>query len=179
MVLYRRNRVHGGTYFFTVTLRNRSLTLLVDWIDELRESVRETRREKPFHIDAWVVLPEHLHAVWTLPPGDDDYSNRWKCIKARFTHRLVMAGLPLARNSRNEYDLWQRRFWEHTLRDDSDFARHVDYIHFNPVKHGLVTHVKDWPHSTFHRWVKAGHYNENWAAPPAAMAHDGIYQTLD
>ena len=178
MVLYRRNRVPGGTYFFTVTLRNRSLTLLVDWIDELRESVRETRREKPFHIDAWVVLPEHLHAVWTLPPVDDDYSNRWKRIKARFTHLLVMAGLPLARNSRNEYDLWQRRFWEHTLRDVSDFARHVDYIHYNPVKHGLVEQVKDWPHSTFHRWVKAGHYDENWAAPPAAMAHDGINQIV-
>jgi putative transposase len=163
MVLYRRNRVPGGTYFFTVTLRNRSSSLLVDGIEELRESVRETRRDKPFHIDAWVVLPEHLHAVWTLPPGDDDYSDRWKRIKARFTHRLVEAGLPIARNARNEYDLWQRRFWEHTLRDESDFARHVDYVHYNPVKHDLVEHVKDWPYSTFHRYVRSGVYPVDWA----------------
>jgi len=108
MVMYRRNRIPGGSYFFTVTLRNRNLSLLVDWIDELRESVRETRRERPFHIDAWVVLPEHLHAVWTLPPGDADYSDRWKRIKTSFTHRLIVAGLPIARNARNEYR-WMRR----------------------------------------------------------------------
>ena len=162
MVLYRRNRVPGGAYFFTVTLRNRKTSLLVDWIDDLRESVRETRRENPFHIDAWVVLPEHLHAVWTLPPGDDDYSGRWKRIKGRFTHRLNVAGLPISRNKRNEYNLWQQRFWEHTLRDESDFARHVDYVHYNPVKHGLVKHVRDWPYSSFHRYVRSGIYPADW-----------------
>jgi len=156
--------VPGGAYFFTVTLRNRKTSLLVDWIDDLRESVRETRRENPFHIDAWVVLPEHLHAVWTLPPGDDDYSGRWKRIKGQFTHRLIVAGLPISQNTRNEYNLWQRRFWEHTLRDESDFARHVDYVHYNPVKHGLVRQVRDWPHSSFHRYVSSGIYLADWGA---------------
>jgi putative transposase len=173
MVLYRRNRIPGGTYFFTVTLRNRNLSLLVDWIGDLRESVRETLREKPFRIDAWVVLPEHLHAVLTLPPGDSDYSGRWKRIKGRFTHRLVAAGLPIAKNERNEYGLWQRRFWEHTIRDESDFARHVDYVHYNPVKHGLVEQVKDWPYSTFHRYVESGIYPVDWAE--AVVQHESEY----
>ncbi len=171
--MYRRNRIPGGTYFFTVTLRNRNLSLLVDWIGDLRESVRETLREKPFRIDAWVVLPEHLHAVLTLPPGDSDYSGRWKRIKGRFTHRLVAAGLPIAKNERNEYGLWQRRFWEHTIRDESDFARHVDYVHYNPVKHGLVEQVKDWPYSTFHRYVESGIYPVDWAE--AVVQHESEY----
>lgn len=162
MVLYRRNRVPGGTYFFTVTLWNRRSSLLVDRIDDLRESVRHVLREKPFRIDAWVVLPEHLHAVLTLPPGDDDYSGRWKFIKGRFTHRLVAAGLPIAKNKRGEYALWQGRFWEHTIRDEADFAHHVDYVHYNPVKHGWVRRVRDWPYSTFHRDVAAGICPADW-----------------
>ncbi|MDD5033816.1 MAG: transposase [Methylococcaceae bacterium] len=162
MVLYRRNRVAGGTYFFTVNLRNRSLSLLVDRIDDLRELVRYALRKKPFRIDAWVVLPEHLHAVWTLPPDDDDYSGRWKLIKGRFSHRLAKAGLPIEKNERGEYNLWQSRFWEHTIRDESDFAHHVDYIHYNPVKHGHVTRVMDWPYSSFHRFVKLGVYSNDW-----------------
>ena len=166
MVLYRRNRVPGGTYFFTVTLRNRTLSLLVDRIDDLRESVRKVLRDKPFQIDAWVVLPEHLHAVLTLPPGDDDYSGRWKLIKGRFSHALAKAGIPIEKNLRGEYNLWQGRFWEHTIRDENDFARYVDYIHYNPVKHGLVNRVEDWPYSTFHRYVKAGMYPADWAHGP-------------
>jgi putative transposase len=162
MVLYRRNRVAGGTYFFTVTLRDRRLSLLVDWIDDLRESVRYALRKKPFRIDAWVVLPEHLHTVWTLPPGDDNYSDRWKLIKGNFSRSLVKAGLPIAQNLRGEYQLWQSRFWEHTIRDDADFAHHIDYIHYNPVKHGLVERVRDWPYSTFHRHVEAGIYPLDW-----------------
>jgi putative transposase len=163
MVLYRRNRVPGGTYFFTVTLRNRNSSLLVDRIHDLRESVRRALRKKPFHIEAWVVLPEHLHAVWTLPPGDYNYSGRWKLIKGRFSHNLAKAGIPIKKNPRGEYLLWQRRFWEHTIRDETDFAHHVDYIHYNPVKHGLVKQAKDWPYSTFHRNVKMGIYTLNWA----------------
>jgi putative transposase len=162
MVLYRRNRVPGGTYFFTVTLRNRSSTLLVDHIDLLRESVRFARRKKPFHIDALVVLPEHLHAVLTLPPGDYDYSGRWKMIKSHFSHALAKTGIPIKKNKRGEYALWQSRFWEHTIRDETDFAHHVDYVHYNPVKHGLVRQVRDWPYSTFYLYVQLGFYPLDW-----------------
>jgi len=172
MVLYRRNRVEGGTYFFTVTLQNRKSSVLVDWIDELRECVRSVLREIPFHIDAWVVLPEHLHTVWTLPPGDDDYSNRWKLIKGRFTRRLVKAGLPISKNERGEYDLWQGRFWEHTIYDEADYARHIDYIHYNPVKHGWVKRVSDWPYSTLHQYVEKGIYPADWGNTYSEPSND-------
>lgn len=163
MASYRRNRVAGGTYFFTVTLGNRNRLLLVDYIEDLRKSVRDVRREHSFHIEAWVVLPEHLHAIWTLPLEDVDYSTRWKRIKRQFTYyRLVEAGVTVKKNRRGEYDLWQNRFWEHTIRNESDFTRHFDYIHYNPVKHGLVKRVRDWPYSTFHRYVKAGIYPADW-----------------
>ena len=172
MVLYRRNRVAGGTYFFTVTLHNRKSSLLVDRIDDLRESVREARRERPFRIDAWVVLPEHLHAIWTLPVGDDDYSIRWGRLKGLFTHRLVKAGIKLCKKPKGGYALWQDRFWEHTIRDDTDYAQHVDYIHYNPVKHGWVRRVRDWPYSTFHRYVEEGIYSIDWADGGVKSHHD-------
>ena len=172
MVLYRRHRVAGGTYFFTVTLKNRTLSLLVDHIDALRESVRCARQRKPFRIDAWVVLPEHLHALWTLPPDDDDYSGRWKLIKGRFSHLLAKAGAPIGKNPRREYDLWQSRFWEHTIRDETDFARHADYIHYNPVKHGWVKRAGDWPYSTFHRYVEAGIYPAGWGQGTSPSSND-------
>lgn len=163
MVAYRRNRVAGGTYFFTVTLRDRHASTLTDHVDALRQAVNGVWQERPFRIKAWVVLPEHLHAVWTLPPGDDDYAGRWRLIKSRFTRALVRAGLGLSRNGKGEYDLWQRRYWEHTIRDAGDLRRHVDYLHFNPVKHGWVTRVKEWPYSTFHRFVRQGLYPLEWA----------------
>ena len=172
MVLYRRNRVPGGAYFFTVTLLNRRASTLVDHIDALREAVRQALRKAPFRIDAWVVLPDHLHALWTLPAGDDDYSGRWRFIKARFTHRLVKSGLPLRRNPRGEYALWQPRFWEHTLRDEGDFSRHADYVHYNPVKHGLVSRVGDWPYSTFHRYVREGLYPPDWGSTATEFPGD-------
>jgi putative transposase len=106
---------------------------------------------RPFEIVAMGVLPEHLHAVWTLPEGDADYSGRWRAIKAGVTHERVGRGVPLARNGKGEYDGWQRRFWEHTVRDETDWARQVDTIPFKPVKHGRVDQVKDWPGSSFHR----------------------------
>jgi len=162
MVLYRRNRVPGGTYFFTVTLRNRKSALLVERIEDLRWALISVKREKRFRMEAWVVLPEHLHMIWTLPPSDADYSGRWRLIKARFSRRLANTEISLSRNAKGEYDLWQRRFWEHTLRDEADFARHVDYVHFNPVKHGLVERVCDWPHSSFHRYVRMGTYGFEW-----------------
>jgi putative transposase len=161
MVLYRRNRVKGGTYFFTVTLRDRHSSLLIDRIDFLRDALRQTLKEKPFQIDAWVVLPEHIHAIWTLPIGDDDYSGRWRLIKSRFSHQVAKAD-NLTHKAKGEYQIWQRRFWEHTIRDDNDFSKHVDYIHYNPVKHGYVTEVRNWQYSIFHRYVKLGILNEQW-----------------
>jgi len=109
-----------------------------------------------------VVLPDHLHIVMTLPDGDADFSTRWSLIKREFTRGFVSAGLPLPRHANGEPALWQRRFWEHTIRDDRDFERHVDYIHYNPVKHGLVGRVRDWPHSSFHRYVRLGLVPQDW-----------------
>ncbi len=110
-----------------------------------------------------MILPEHVHTIWTLPSGDEDFSGRWKRIKAHFTHRLVAAGVPVARRRNGEYALWQRRFWEHTIRDEKDFERHVDYVHFNPVKHRLVSRVSDWRHSSFHAYVRRGLLPADWA----------------
>jgi putative transposase len=160
---YRRNRVPGGTYFFTVNLQNRKQTLLVDHIDVLRDAIRKTRRQRPFHIDGWVVLPEHMHCIWTLPKNDMDYSGRWRAIKKAFSKAIPNTETrSINRERRGERGIWQQRFWEHTIRDDVDYQRHMDYLHFNPVKHGWVTAVKDWPHSTFHHWVKQGIYPEHW-----------------
>ena len=167
MVQYRRNFVPGGTFFFTVTLRDRRSSTLVEHIAELRAAFRKARRRRTFTIDAIVVLPDHLHAIFTLPPGDADFSARWRMIKGAFTAGLVAAGAPLAPNQKGEYKLWQRRFWEHTIRDDGDFERHVDYIHINPVKHGLVAMAREWPYSSFHRYVRRGLLQADWAASAA------------
>ena len=166
MVQYRRNDVAGGTYFFAVALHDRGAQLLVEHIDLLRAAFREVRQANPFEIVAIVVLPEHLHAIFTLPEGDADYSTRWKLIKGGFTTRLRKAGVALAKDRRGEYRLWQRRFWEHTIRDDRDLSVHVDYIHYNPVKHGLVTRVRDWPYSSFHRYVRRGWLPADWGCDP-------------
>ena len=157
MVDYRRNRVPGGTFFFTVNLHNRQSTLLVDRVGELRDSFTAVREKHPFHIDALVVLPGHLHAVWTLPDGDDDYALRWRLIKTRFTQSL---------NRSADTKVWQDRYWEHTIRDEPDFEAHVNYAHINPVKHGYVERAIDWPHSSIHRYVREGVIAEDWAAEP-------------
>jgi putative transposase len=162
MVLYRRNFLAGGTFFFTATLADRRSSALLDHIDLLKRAFRVTRRERPFSIDAAVVLPDHLHVVITLPPDDADYPGRWKRFKSLFTRLVVARGGGIERNRRGEYPLWQRRFWEHTIRDERDLARHIDYIHYNPVKHGLVPVVSDWPHSSFHRYVKTGVLPKDW-----------------
>ena len=164
MTDYRRNFVPGGSFFFTVNLAERRLSLLTSHIDELRAAIRETRRHHPFKINAIVVLPDHLHSVWTLPDGDADFAMRWRLIKSAFSRRLPRGErISASRAAKSERGIWQRRYWEHTIRDESDFARHVDYIHINPVKHGLVTPVRDWAHSSFHRMVKLGIYPEDWA----------------
>ncbi|MEN8177012.1 MAG: transposase [Pseudomonadota bacterium] len=161
---YRRNRLPGGTYFFTVNLLERKSDLLIRHIEALREAIRHVRRSRPFHIDAWVVLPEHMHCIWTLPEGDADYSSRWKAIKIRFAKQIPKTEQrSQVRLRRGEREIWQRRFWEHTIRDEQDYEAHMDYVHINPVKHGLVESVRDWPYSTFHRHVELGMYPEDWA----------------
>ncbi|MFZ5637926.1 MAG: REP-associated tyrosine transposase [Pseudomonadota bacterium] len=168
MVLYRRNHVPGGTYFFTLTLRNRSSRILVEEIGALRWSLRKIKAERPFEILAMVVLPDHLHAVWRLPDGDDRYATRIQILKFRFTEALKAKGIPLPRYANGERALWARRFWEHTIRDEEDLRAHVDYVHYNPVKHGVVDHVSAWPYSTFHRDVAAGRTGRDWGSMPAS-----------
>lgn len=162
MVMYRRAWVPGGTFFFTVTLADRRAHTLTTHVGLLREAFRITHRQRPFTIEAIVILPDHLHTLWTLPTGDTDYPTRWQAIKTRFTQQLATLG-PLPRHANGEPKVWQRRYWEHTIRDDSDYARHVDYIHFNPVKHGHAARVGDWPHSSFHRYVQRGDLPADWA----------------
>jgi len=166
MVRYRRLRANGATYFFTVALRDRRADTLVTHIHELRHAIRRTRALQPFDIDAMVVLPDHLHAVWTLPDGDSDYSGRWRSIKSGFIRALRAGGMKLLANAKGEYSIWQRRFWEHRIRDEDDMQRHVDYVHINPLKHGLVQRVVDWPWSSFHRHVRDGWLAADWACAP-------------
>ena len=157
MSQYIRARVPGGTWFFTVNLADRSSSALVEDVGILRRAVSEVRRARPFHIDAMVVLPDHLHAVWTLPEGDSNFSTRWKEIKTVFTKQSGRVG-PRSHSkvSKGERGLWQRRFWEHCIRDEADFATHVDYCHWNPVKHGFVERPEDWAWSSVHREIRRG-----------------------
>ena len=159
---YRGNRIPGATYFFTVNLLDRRSDLLVTYIDSLREAVRNVRRRRPFHIDGWVVLPDHMHCPWTLPDGDSDFPRRWWAIKVAFSKSLPnqYRRAPVLLRP-GERGIWQRRYWEHTVRDDRDYTAHMDYIHFNPVKHGLVNAPADWPFSSFRRCVAAGFYPSN------------------
>jgi len=163
MVHYRRNLIPGGTFFFTVTLADRRSSALVDHVGILRAAFRNTRSLKPFAIDAVVILPDHLHAILTLPDGDADFPGRWKSIKAGFTRGVAASGFSVPRNRYSEYRLWQSRFWEHTVRDDADFERCANYIHFNPVKHGLVTAPVAWPYSSLHHYVRKGLLPADWA----------------
>lgn len=160
---YRRSLVPGGTYFFMVTLADRQSTLLTDAITDLRRPYAVAMQRMPFKTTAICILPDHLHAIWTLPKGDADYSRRWSLIKSRFSMALPSDGQRSASKSRRrEKGIWQRRFWEHQIRDQADLERHVDYIHHNPVKHGLVARVQDWPYSSFHRYVRDGLLPEDW-----------------
>ena len=164
MTDYRRNFITGGSFFFTVNLAERRLRLLTEHINELRTALRQTRRHHPFTIDAMVVLPDHLHAIWTLPRGDANFATRWRLIKSMFSRSLATGErISDSRAAKGERGIWQRRYWEHTIRDENDFARHMDYIHINPVKHGIVSRVGDWSYSSFHRMVKLGIYPEDWA----------------
>jgi len=160
---YRRADVPGATYFFTVNLADRQCRLLVEQVDALRDVMRGVRQRHPFYIDAIVILPDHLHALWTLPAGDADFATRWSLIKAGFSRRLPPGErVNPSRVAKRERGIWQRRYWEHWVRDDEDYARHVDHIHWNPCKHGHAAHPADWPHSSFHRYVAGGILAPDW-----------------
>lgn len=166
---YRRAYVPGGTFFFTVVTHRRRLLFHHESNRALLGAViRDCQRDWPFEINAMVLLPDHLHAIWTLPPGDADYSGRWSVIKLSFTQRFLASGgrdSPVSAGKKRERrrGIWQRRFWEHTIEDEDDFETHFDYIHYNPVKHKLVKCPGEWEPTSFHRWVKAGVYPSNWA----------------
>lgn len=178
MSRYRRSNVTGATYFFTVTAYKRNLILTHEAVRvAMRGAIEQVRKKHPFTIDAWVLLPDHLHAIWTLPPDDSEFGKRWGIIKSHVSRccaHLIESCEPrsASRIKRREIDFWQRRFWEHQIRDELDFERHIDYIHYNPVKHNLVTHAKDWPYSTLHRYVRSGVCAENWGGDPGPVIAD-------
>ena len=151
MSQYIRPKMPGARVFFTVALADRGADTLVRHVDQLREAVRVTRRERPFAIDAWVVLPDHMHCVWTLPEGDADFSTRMGAIKGRFSKALPEGRVRASHIIRREKGIWQRRFWEHHIRSEEEFGAYVRYCWINPVKHGLVEHPDAWPHSSWHR----------------------------
>ena len=162
MVQYRRNHEPDGLYFFTVTLKNRNTTLLTDHIDLLKKSLQRVQKENVYETKAIVVLPDHMHTIWKMPGEDQNYSLRWRKIKSYFTHSLNQLGMPIAKNTRGEFNIWQSRFWERTICDENDYENHINYIHYNPVKHGLVNYVRDWPYSSFHRYVRQGMLDLDW-----------------
>ncbi|MEA5534081.1 REP-associated tyrosine transposase [Crocosphaera sp. XPORK-15E] len=165
---YRRAKTPGATYFFTVVIHHRRPILREsENIDLLREAFRYVIKQHPFKIDGIVILPDHLHSIWTLPDNDADFSTRWRLIKSYFSrhcHASHQGKMTLSRQQKGEKAIWQRRFWEHQIRDDQDFINHLEYIHYNPVHHGLVFAPKDWQYSSFHRYVEAGVYDLMWGA---------------
>ncbi|WP_374402150.1 transposase [Niveibacterium sp.] len=168
MARYRRANVAGGSYFFTVVTERRQAILTdADVREALRAAIETVRARRPFRIDGWVLLPDHLHAIWTLPEGDADFSTRWRLIKSHVTRACGAAyfradWLTDRRAEKGCGTLWQHRYWEHLLRDEADLRHHLDYLHWNPVKHGLVNRVADWPWSSFHRHVALGNYPLDW-----------------
>ena len=175
---YRRTQVQGGTYFFTVVTYQRiKIFNRPDNAALLRQAIEKVRKSHPFRIDASVLLPEHFHCIWTLPQGDADFSTRWRLIKSYFSRKFntnsvgwveernpTQKPISASRSKKSEKAIWQRRFWEHLIRDEQDFKHHVEYIHYNPVKHGFVKAPKDWAFSSFHRYVNYGLYNLEWGA---------------
>ena len=170
---YRRTRIQGISYFFTVIAFRRQEHFASNAaVEVLCDAIAQVQRRRPFEIDAQVVLPDHLHSLWTLPEGDDDYPARWRLIKEAFTRWHVSeygeGNRSESRIAKGEQAVWQRRYWEHAIRSEQDFTHHFDYIHFNPVKHNLAAAPKDWPHSTFHDWVANGKYDIGWGGDRAA-----------
>lgn len=164
---YRRRLLPGGTYFFTVvTFARRPFLCEPENIELLRHSFRTVKARHPFAIKAFVLLPNHMHCIWTLPPGDDRYPMRWNLIKNAFSKNVDEKWLKKpsdTRQCKREKAVWQRRYWEHTIRNEDDFIRHIEYIHYNPVKHGLVQAPRQWEHSSFHKFVRQEKYGMDWA----------------
>ncbi len=175
---YRRNFVPGGTFYFTLVAYDRRPILTTSLGRRcLREAISKIKGVSPFRLFAICLLPEHLHTVWTMPPGDSDYPTRWKRIKHEFSSRWLAAGgteaeVTAAEKAEGRRGIWQPRYWEHTVSDEDDLERCVDYIHWNPRKHGLVDRVRDWPYSSFHRFVEEGHYEINWGGTEPASTID-------
>ncbi len=173
---YRRAFTPGGVFFFTlVTERRRPILASADAVSVLRNAMRNVRAKRPFTIEAMVVLPDHLHAIWTLPVGDADFATRWRLIKTWFTKHCdtrLRDRVDAVRGRKREQAIWQHRYWEHQLRDENDFTQHVEYIHYNPVKHGLARSPSDWPYSSFRRFVDAGVYPADWGR--GSMMFEGV-----
>ncbi len=173
---YRRAVLAGGSFFFTlVTEKRRPLFATAETVDVLRQALASVQASRPFDLEAGVVMPDHLHCIWTLPTDDADFATRWRLVKTWFTKHCdpeLRLTPDHARRARGEQAIWQHRYWEHALRDEGDFARHVEYIHFNPVKHGYVAAAIDWPYSSFRRYVEAGIYPSDWGQ--GEMDFDGI-----
>jgi putative transposase len=165
---YRRAKTPGATYFFTlVTYQCQHIFHHPDTVQILRDAFRQVKQRHPFIIDAIVVLPDHLHCIWTLPEGDANFSMRWRLIKSAFSRHCppeYKRERSLSRASKNEQAIWQRRFWEHQIRDEASFSQHVEYIHYNPVHHGLVKAPIDWEYSSIHRFINHGIYAADWGA---------------
>ncbi len=176
---YRRSKLSGGTFFFTVvTYRRRKILTNPDSRQILRKIIERTRKTHPFDVDAWVLLPDHMHSIWKLPESDNNFSMRWSLIKSGFSKRTKslyhkQEWMNDSKQKHRESTIWQRRFWEHQIYDEDDYRAHIDYIHYNPVKHGLVKRAKDWPYSTFHRLVNQGIYSENWGGGVASNFENG------
>jgi len=170
MSRYRRADTPGATYFFTlVTYRRQPILCDAPIRTALRDAIHEVRTRRPFVVDAWVLLPDHLHCLWTLPPGDADFATRWSQVKRGVSMACGQqyrreAWLTASKMKHRESTLWQRRYWEHQIRNEADFVRHIDYIHYNPVKHGLCQAPSEWPYSTLHRYIEAGIVLADWGA---------------
>ena len=168
MPQYIRSYTKNATYFFTLVSYNRREILCEDdFLQAFKKSIKQVQQQYPFEIIAWVQLPDHLHCIWEMPTNDADYSMRWSQIKRLTTQACPQYHLPIdelsySRVKRNERGIWQRRFYEHEIKDEADFVRHMDYLHYNPVKHGLVERVINWQYSSFHRYVKQGFYLADW-----------------
>lgn len=168
MADYRRHYRPGARYFFTV-VTDRRQPLLIEHLGRLREAIRLGLERYPFAIEAIVVLPDHLHTIWRLPEGDCNFSTRWRVIKRKFSAGLPAGSLSPSKAAKRERGVWQRRFWEHCIRNEGDWRRHVDYIHYNPVKHGLAHAPSEWPYSSFRQAVAKGWHAPNWAGSVAAL----------
>jgi putative transposase len=178
MTNYRRSNFPGGYYFFTVVTHKRAKFLTSELaLQCLRTSFLEIKEKRPFEIIASCLLPDHIHCIWKLPDGDNDFSYRWSAIKAGFTRKFLSRGglegyQAISRQRKRERGLWQRRFWEHQIKDEADLQKHVDYIHYNPIKHGLAKQVEQWPWSTFHKYYQAGIYSKKDLVKDGAQIDD-------